>query len=261
MKTNFIQALHALTLPIIFILTLSFLNSIPLNSVDKYGFGSLFGLAIALVLSYIYFKVSKKTRKEAGFVFEKNTPKNFSKGFVIGFIIAAVMLAITIYFSGLKLTYIGDVDILWISIYLLAFLPLAFMEEIIFRGQAFIQMKEKVGIWPAQILFALLFAWYHDYTGLTLLNQLMGPGTWALIFGIGAIWTKGLAFPTGLHMAANVTLAIVGQKDDRHAIWIIDYASETSVLQSKISTVGIILQLCLLATGIILTEYYRRKKA
>jgi hypothetical protein len=108
---------------------------------------------------------------------------------------------------------------------------------------------------------AILFAWYHDFTGVTLLNQLLGPGTWALIYGVSAVWSKGLAFPTGLHMAINVVLALVGQKDSRHAIWNLEYTTEiTPVLRAQTEHIGLIMQLCILLIGIILTEYFRRKK-
>ncbi len=262
MKNKFIQAVTALILPVGFILFLIILNIVPLASFDKYGFGSILVLSIAILFSYIYLKSTKKTFKEVGFVWEQKTSKRFLIGFLIGIGITILLLIVVFHFSELKLVYNKESNIAWVSFWLLAFFPLALMEEIIFRGQAFIKMNTEIGIWPAQILFAILFAWYHDFTGQTLLTQLAGPGIWALIYGIAAIWSKGLAFPTGLHMAINVVLALVGQKDNRQSIWNIEYSTEvTSTLQTQTENTGLITQLSILVIAIIFTEYYRRNKS
>lgn len=259
MKNKFIQALTALILPVGFIIFLIILNMAPMVPIDKYGFGSIFILSVAILFSYIYLKSTKKTFKEVGFTWEQKTPKRFLIGFLIGIGITILILFVVFQFSELKLVYNSGSNIGLVSFWLLAFLPLALMEEIIFRGQAFIKMNTEIGIWPAQILFAILFAWYHDFTGQTLLTQLTGPGIWALIYGIAAIWSKGLALPTGLHMAINVVLALVGQKDSRHSIWNIEYSTDvTSALQDQTESIGLITQIGILIIAIVLTEYYRR---
>ena len=93
------------------------------------------------------------------------------------------------------------------------------------------------------------------------MNQLMGPGIWAIIFGWAAVRSDGIAFPTGIHIAANVLQAVLGMKEDMYAIWNIEYTKEiTPAMKSQTETIGIIIQILLLATGIILTEVYLRKK-
>ncbi len=255
------QALCALIIPISFILILFILQSFPLPALDKYAFGGIFVTCIALFISFIALKIDKKRFKDMGLFFQKKTPSRFSKGFIIGLCATALILAIIINFSSLELNYKAHSNIPVVLLWLLAFLPLAFMEELIFRGYAFIKLNESVGLWPAQIALALLFTWYHDFTGLTFFNQLMGPGIWALIYGIAAVWSKGLAFPTGLHMAINVVLALVGEKDERHALWNLEYPAEVSpTLQNETEHIGILLQIAVLIIGILLTEYYRRNK-
>jgi membrane protease YdiL (CAAX protease family) len=216
---------------------------------------------IALLMTYLAIRKDKKTFKDIGLQYERKTPIRFIIGFIIGLLITILILAVVICLSSVELIYNPDSNILLVLFWLLVFFPLAFMEEIIFRGYAFSKINKNIGLWPAQILMAILFAWYHDFTGVTLLNQLLGPGTWALIYGVSAVWSKGLAFPTGLHMAINVVLALVGQKDSRHAIWNLEYTTEiTPVLRAQTEHIGLIMQLCILLIGIILTEYFRRKK-
>lgn len=263
MKTKFIQVLAALILPIVFILILMSLNALPLNSMamGTYNLGSILMTGIALLMTYLAIRKDKKTFKDIGLQYERKTPIRFIIGFIIGLLITIIILAVVICFSSVELIYNPESNMPMVLFWLLVFLPLAFMEEIIFRGYAFMKINKSIGLWPAQLLTALLFAWYHDFTGATFLNQLMGPGIWALIYGIAAVWSKGLALPTGLHMAINVVLALVGQKDERHAIWNLDYAIDvTPILQQQADNIGLITQICILVSGIALTELYRRNK-
>jgi membrane protease YdiL (CAAX protease family) len=264
MKTKVIQVLAALILPISFILILISINTLPLNSIalGTYDLGSILMTIIALIITYVASKKDEKSFKDIGLKFERKTPIRFVIGFLIGAFVTVLILAIVIAFSSVEIIYNNDASIPNVIFWLLVFFPLAFMEEIIFRGYAFMKINKNIGLWPAQILTALLFAWYHDFTGATFLNQLMGPGIWALIYGIAAVWSKGLALPTGLHMAINVVLALVGQKDERHAIWNLDYVTDiTPLLQKQADNIGLLTQIIILVIGIILTENYRRKKA
>lgn len=261
MKNKFIQTLSALILPISFILILVLLNTIPLTNINKYGTGSIIITIIAIIITFIALKIDQKTFRQIDFYLDRKTPIRFSIGFVLGLTITIVMLVIIINFSSIEIKYNENANIQTVLFWLLAFFPLAFMEEIIFRGYAFSKIYKNIGIWPAQILMAILFAWYHDFTGLTFLNQLLGPGIWALIYGIAAVWSKGLALPTGLHMAINVVLALVGEKDSRHAIWNLEYTTEiTPIIKAQTESIGLAMQITILITGIILTEYYRRSK-
>ena len=261
MKNNFIQLFRALLLPFSFIIILIILNALPFIPLTTYGLGGIVMTIVALLLTYLTLKKDEKKFKDIGLKFENKTPIRFTFGFFIGILITSLMFAIIINTTSIELNYNTNSNVLSVLFWLLAFLPLAFMEEIIFRGYSFTKITNKFGIWPAQIIMGLFFTWYHDFTGTTFLNQLLGPGIWALIYGISAIWSKGLAFPTGLHMAINVVIALVGQKDERHAIWNLEYTTDVSLeLREHTDYIGLIMQLCVLALGIILTEYYRRSQ-
>ncbi len=261
MKTRFIQACYALILPIIFIAILILLNAVPLNALNKYSFGGVLITIIALLITFVAVKKDGKTFKEIGFSIDKNTPVRFVKGFLIGLVIVTLMLAIMICLSDLEITLSKKSNITEVLFWLLAFFPLAYMEEVIFRGYAFTKSIGSIGIWPTQILLAILFTWYHDFTGATFLNQLIGPGVWALVYGIAAIWSKGIALPTGLHMALNVGLALVGQKDGRAGVWDLYYPQDvTLAMETQTERIGLIMQIGILIIAILLTEYYRRNK-
>jgi membrane protease YdiL (CAAX protease family) len=261
MKTKFIQICYALILPIAFILILILLNIAPLPLMSKYSFGGIVVTVIALLLTYLAVKKNGKTFRDIGFYIDKKTPTRFLFGFLFGAVIAVVMFVIIISFSSIEISFNKESNVTGVLIWLLAFFPLSYMEEIIFRGYAFTKINNNVGIWPAQILLAILFTWYHDFTGGTFFIQLLGPGIWALIYGITAIWSKGISFPTGVHMALNVVIALVGQKDDKAGILKLEYPTDvTQSLKDEADSIGLIMQISILIIGIVLTEYYRRNK-
>ena len=169
------------------------------------------------------------------------------------------MLVVLIACSALEMNLNQNIDMYAVGIGVLPVFLLAYMEEVIFRGYAFSKVHKQLGIWPAQILLGLLFVWYHDFTGATFFQQLLGPGVWALLFGLVTLRSNGIAYATGLHMALNVIQGFVGLKENREAIWSLEYSqSITTELQSQTETIGISLQIMVLLIGIILTETYRR---
>jgi len=106
---------------------------------------------------------------------------------------------------------------------------------------------------------AILFAYYHDTSGATLHWQLLGPGIWGIVYGIYAVTSKGISMPTGIHMAANIVLALLGTKDSVYAIWNLELvAPNMEAAESHANTVGIFLQIALLIFAIILTEHHIR---
>ena len=255
--------LLAIALPLVFIASLQLFYIFPLpEETDLKGF--LFGIIgslIAVLLSYLLLQIDNASFKEIGLIWERETPKRFFIGFLMGTVLVFVMLAIIILCSDLHIKWKEGANVPMALFWLLAFLPLAFMEEVIFRGYSFIKLHKVFGLRLTQMMMAILFAYYHDASGVTFTAQLLGPGIWAFIFGIAAVWSDGLALPTGLHAAANVVQAILGMKEAQYAIWVVDYQQEMTVsMQAHTETVGLIVQVALLIFGLLLMEWYLRKK-
>lgn len=92
-------------------------------------------------------------------------------------------------------------------------LAVALAEELLFRGVLFQRLIDGLGVWPAQVLTALLFV----------LTHLNNPGmegvtkVWAgcniflasMLFGLAFVRTRSLAMPIGLHFMANVTQGVI----------------------------------------------------
>ena len=217
--------------------------------------------AVALLITFAAIKIDGKSLKDIGFSMNNKTPLRFVVGFLIGSLIAASMFVVILNFTDLEITMNEDYNLQSLFIWFIWIFLLAYMEEVIFRGYAFSKIYNNYGIWPAQILLALLFTWYHDFTGSTFFMQLLGPGVWAFVFGLAAIYSKGIALPTGLHMALNVVLALVGLKDHQEGIWTLEYAVEPSqTMIAHTEQVGMVLQLVILVLALVLTERFRRKE-
>jgi uncharacterized protein len=85
--------------------------------------------------------------------------------------------------------------------------------------------------------------------------SLLGPGIWALVFGLGAAWSKGIALPTGLHVALNLAQTVVGMREESGAIWMLNEDPAAALLPAN--TVGMIGQVAVGVVALILTIKYR----
>lgn len=171
------------------------------------------------------------------------------------------MIYAQILYSGLEITLNKDANFSFFLIWSLAFIPLAFMEEIAFRSYPFLQLNKVLGLRITQVVLAVLFALYHVLMGWSIQASFLGPGIWALAYGLTAIASNGISMPTGLHFGVNFVLALIGGQKGIESIWSVDFPTEVSdSVQKANDNFGIGLQLCLLIVCIILTELYIKKK-
>ena len=64
------------------------------------------------------------------------------------------------------------------------------VEELVFRGYAFERMISAIGLWPAQIITALIFAVYHVLHGWSWNAALVGTTLGSILFGLVFVrWT------------------------------------------------------------------------
>jgi hypothetical protein len=96
---------------------------------------------------------------------------------------------------------------------LAAYLLLACREELAFRGYPLRRLDRAFGLWPAQLMVALVFALEHRAGGYSWTNALLGAFVGSLLFGMAALATRGLALPIGLHAAWNFGQWMIGEKE------------------------------------------------
>ena len=106
-----------------------------------------------------------------------------------------------------------------------------------------------------------MFALYHILQGWGFQIAFLGPGIWAFVFGMAAVWSKGIALPTGIHVALNLIQQLIGLKGGA-SVSVLLFALHENVSDTAIAlaqTWGIITQLLVLAAAIICMEIYIRK--
>jgi len=224
-----------------------------------YGISGTIGSFLAV---WALLKLEKKSFCDYGLTWQKNTVLRFTKGLMIGTISFGFIIAILLLFTELKLTRSTKAWDPMMLFWYLAIIPLALMEEVAFRSYAFIKLHEAFGLRITQLIVAIVFALYHLVQGWNWQVAFLGPGIWALVFGLAAVWSKGIAVPAGIHVALNVMQTLFGMKekagDHIWSVQLIDHASAAAIEQAQ--SWGIITQVLVFVVAVILTEFFLRKR-
>lgn len=228
---------------------------------ERFAYG-LFGTIAAILTTLIALKFEKKSFADIGLVWERRTLLRFCKGIIIGTAIFSAIIIILLSFTPLQLERSSKAFTPSAAFWYLAIIPLALMEEIAFRGYPFLKLNKVLGLRITQLIVAIAFAGYHIIGGWTVLNAFLGPVIWALVFGLAAIWSGGIALPTGIHVALNILQSLMGMKTGSfESLWIIKYKEGvTEDAMARADYVGMATQLLVLAGALILTEFFIRKR-
>ena len=227
---------------------------------ERYAQGIL-GTIGAIITVIIFLRVEKKTFRDYGLNWEKTSFKKFILGLSLGIVLAAVMMLSQVLYSGLVLSFNNDVNLVTFLPWSLAFIPLAFMEEIAFRSYPLIRLNKSFGLRTTQFILAILFAVYHMLMMWSPKASILGPGIWALAYTLTAVAPNGIAVPTGLHFGLNFVQSVIGGQKGIEPIWNLDYPqgiSESSISANE--NFGLGLHISLLILSVIATEIYIRKK-
>ncbi|MEJ8755793.1 type II CAAX endopeptidase family protein [Pontibacter sp. H259] len=236
------------------------LKAIVPPALERYAHGVV-GMLAAFTTTWLFLRYEGKTFRQIGLNWEAGTIKRFLAGTVAGCIISAAMVFLQVVFSGLKIEPVDSTAIPVFILWSFALLPLAFMEEIAFRGYPFIKLTEACGIRITQLTIAILFGLYHVTNGWPVWLAFLGPAIWSLAFGLASLLSQGIAAPTGLHVGVNYVLALIGSQKGIPALWTIDFpgnASEEMLAANE--RFGYTIQLVLLAICILVTEWLIRSR-
>jgi len=173
-----------------------------------YGIGGTIG---TYILTYLFIRSEQKTFRDFRFIWESGTLLRFFKGLFYGILIFAALILLLVVVSGIRIRLSGSWELSSLFWYL-PILPLALYEELAFRSYPFSKLNKQYPFLVTQLIVALVFALYHISMGWNTMISFLGPGIWALVFGLGAAWSKGIALPTGIHVALNLSQTVVGMK-------------------------------------------------
>ena len=254
----FLFSIGSITLFIGIFMLLSQLKTFLPPQFERYAHG-IAGTISAFGAIWLFAKIEKSSFKNYGLYWDRSTLRNLLIGLFIGFTIALLMIFSQIFYSDLVLTR-SKQELSTFLLGLPAILILAYMEEVAFRSYAFIKLNKAFGIRATQLIVAILFALYHVLNGWSLALAFIGPGIWALLYGLAAASSKGIALPTGLHAGVNMVLALFVGKTNLDSLWTIHFAGDPTTSQVNANEqFGLITHIVLLLIGVIGTELYSRK--
>jgi hypothetical protein len=116
----------------------------------------------------------------------------------------------------------------------IAYLLLALREEIAFRAYPLRRLEHDLGMWASVMILGLIFALEHIAGGLSWSRSLLGPLAGAVLFGMAALATRGIAVPLGIHFAFNLGQWVMGQKESA-GLW---QASVNPAFQKQAEATG-----------------------
>jgi len=172
--------------------------------------------AALLPLILVFLRREGRTFRDIGLNIEAMSVPRLVAGIVIGLAtFAVILLLIDIIAGPLRLTR-GIASSGTMAVSGCTFLALACMEELGFRGYALRTLVRTMGMWRAQAIVAVAFGLSHVAFGWSWINILLGVIPSALLFGIAATSSRGLAMPIGVHTGVNFAQWAVS---DNSGIW------------------------------------------
>jgi uncharacterized protein len=221
------------------------------------------GTISAFIVAWLILRVEKKSFAHYGLTWQKGTLLRFFKGFLLGTAIILIIILGLLLFTEIQIEINPES---WNSIALISYssiIPLALMEEIAFRSYPFVKLNTVFGLRVTQVLVAIAFASYHIISGWDIQIAFLGPGLWAFVFGLAVVWSKGIALPTGIHVAINLGQVLGGMRNQgQESIWILRYPENTSQESIEFTnTVGLASQVLVFVITVFLMELYIRRKS
>jgi hypothetical protein len=98
------------------------------------------------------------------------------------------------------------------------------------------------------------------FSSWTIAGSFLGPAVWGLVFGMAAIYSKGIAMRTGIHYAVNMTTSAFGTKGNQTAIWTITPTDTVTTTFYGIDLTIILLSITVFVIGLATMEIYLRRK-
>jgi len=229
------------------------------NEFERLAHGVI-GTLAAFFATVLFLRIDRNRFSSIGLTFERNTVVKFLVGVITGVVIMGLLAMSVIYFTNVEIKVNQESNLLHFLLVTAPLLPLAFMEELGFRAYPLQILKDRIGIRLSIIITSILFGLYHIVNGWSIASSFYGPAVWGLIFGLAAIYSKGIAMPTGIHYAANLTTSAFGAKNTSASIWTVIQPDEAIVKHEGIDWSTILPSLVLLIFAAICIELYMRRK-
>lgn len=178
----------------------------------------LVGSGGLVALSLAFLRREGRDTRSAGLHVDRGSAARLAAGAAIGFVLYGLYLLLIAVLAGGAIEKGAGASARPLALAVATYAALACMEELGFRGYALRRLEERFGRFAALVLGALAFGLLHLAYGWPVMAAMVGAASGALLFGMAALVTRGLAVPIGLHAAWNLGGWSVGEKDGA-GIW------------------------------------------
>jgi len=215
------------------------------------------GTFAALFITWIFLTWEKSSFASIGLVWEKGTPFRFFIGLMTGSCLFFVAVLILLAGGSGELQRVPRAGDVYTFISLLTFIPLGIMEEIAFRSYSLVRLNQVFGLRISLLIIAFAFALYHISMGWSVYVAFGGPFVWSFVFGLAAVWSRGIALPAGIHISVNILQTILGLHGNKGVLWTVSFPENHP---ARTEIVGLSVQFLLLATSVMAMEFFIRRK-
>lgn len=213
------------------------------------------GVLLTLALTAAFLRWNRKSFNDIGLAPDRRTPMRFLIGVAVGFTLVALHIAIVAGTGHVDWIRNSGSQAKGIGAAIFGYGLLALREEIAFRAYPLRTLLPAFGAAGAQLIVMVVFVVEHRLGGATWSNAVLGAGVGALVFGMAALATRGIALPLGLHAAWNLADWVRGGKGDG-GMWIMRI-DEGHSLQVGAIAMAAYVSIMLLAFVVFLLLYRR----
>ena len=182
----------------------------------------LAGAALVALLIGRFLRADGRPWSHAGLGWTARTPVRLMAGLATGIATSILTLAATAAALGpIGITRTPTATAGAMVVIAVGIAALVLMEELVFRSYALWAAVDAIGAWPAQALVAAAFCLLHVAYGWPRQAIVQGVLPSAVLFGVAAVISGGLALPVGVHLGMNLTRWLTGQGSDP-GLWVLD---------------------------------------
>ena len=243
----------SLSCVIILIFTSSLTQNIVSTLTDQLSI--LLATILTFVLIFLFLKWEKIKLSDIGIIPGKYSISRFLCGYIIGFTMAASQALIVLYYGHFQLKPVPGISMIDILLPFLLYVLVACREELAFRSYSLRSLNMTLGpVWALAII-AIIFIIEHVAAGMTWRMAAFGSGAGAILFGVSALKTKGLALSLGLHSAWNFGQWTFGFKN-KPGIWeaVVEKGHESEM--ENVGLTAFIFVMLIAIAGVLI--YYRK---
>lgn len=191
--------------------------------------------AAILVLTLLFLRREGRSVRAVGLNLETTSVLRLIGGVFIALAIYGLnILLVTVTAGPIRFAAAAGADPSTLVLNFCTYLALSSMEELGFRGYPLRTLVPALGLWPAQVIVAVAFGLSHLAFGWSAAAILLGVVPSALLYGMAAIASRGLAMPIGVHAGWNLASWSVGEKK-APGIWTMTVEDQAS---ARIATVA-----------------------